>query len=168
MNPVAYGVAGFLTLLLVGVGVQTFRLSETQGELAEVRLQQANERQAYAEAAKTAADAYRKREGAMQTEVNKAQENADHQTKVAAAGADALADALGRLRNRPRPVTACGGGTPANPATPSASPTASAPTDLPADLPARIGEAAGQLATVAEAALTAGEACAASYDAIAK
>jgi len=85
------------------------------------------------------------------------QQKAINEAKTAAeldrAGADAAADALRRLRAR-----AAGGACPA-PAVAAGGPPATDAGDLPADVLGRLGEAAGQLAALADARGRAGRAC---------
>ena len=95
------------------------------------------------EAAQAAKDALTRLAVDQQKAINEARNSAE----LERAGADAVADALRRLRARaagrtcPAPAAAAGSG------------------DLPADVLSRIGEAAGEIAALADARGRAGRAC---------
>ena len=115
------------------------RAVKAERELSTLRL----------EAAQAAKDALTRLAINQQKAINEARNSAE----LERAGADAVADALRRLRARaagrtcPAPAAAAGS-------------TAAADTgDLPADVLSRIGEAAGEIAALADARGRAGRAC---------
>lgn len=115
------------------------RALKAERELSTLRL----------DAAQTAKDALTRLAIDQQKAINEAKNAAE----LDRAGADAAADALRRLRAR-----AAGRACPA-PAAAAGSAPAAAPGDLPADMLGRLGEAAGQLAAVADERRRAGLAC---------
>lgn len=115
------------------------RALKAERELSTLRL----------DAAQTAKDALARLAIDQQKAINEAKNAAE----LDRAGADAAADALRRLRAR-----AAGRSCPA-PAAAAGSAPAAAAGDLPADVLGRIGEAAGELAALADARGRAGRAC---------
>lgn len=92
--------------------------------------------------------------------------HAKAQTVVVAAAAGRALDSLARLRERA--ASAAGRSVPGNPAAASGGSTAQGPGLLLADVLGRMGSAGGQLATYADQARVAGDACEQQYNSLTK
>jgi len=161
-----WGVGAIVASLLLALGVQTLRLGSARVDLASSITARAQERAAAEAAARTASEEARieeqRRASAIGRVVNAAIKSAEAVVSDNAAVRAAHDRLLGRYR------AAFRGAAPGNPSAADSGPPASAAESLSTDLLARLGEAARQLAAVADERGIAGNACVKSYESLTK
>jgi hypothetical protein len=160
------GVAVAVAALLGLAGLQTVRLANVKTELATTKAGYANERTKAAEALAAKEAEYRELEHKQATQLQEIGNDAQRKIDDARGAAAAAARASRSLRDAFAAAgAACSQATPGAAAA-SAGPAASAPTDLRADVFGRLDEATSQLASYADNAAIAGEACERAYDSL--
>lgn len=161
-----WGIGAIVASLLLALGVQTLRLSANKTELAVSR-QAFSDYTAKAEAAaRTASEESRVEEQRRASAIGRVVNAAIKSAEAVVSDSAAVRAAHDRLLSRYR--AALRGAAPGDPAIAAGSPPAAAAADLSTELLARLGEAARQLALVADERGIAGSACVRSYESLTK